>query len=165
MKGDNYTIPELKLISHSLGHDLFGSIMSTKLKDKEIPTDFYRNYYQISEHETLDELVEKELAMKRIVFGDGVYHISDKGIDKYIAEVKEMLIFERPSNRTREYVTNRIDFYCEWMGYKFGKDIAQHVFDEYDNFKKGHYLSHTTTDVVHRFKSEIRTLLKTEKNG
>ena len=59
-----YTKEELSKISHSLGIDIFRASMSHKRKDKTLPKEFYRNYFQINSDDVLDNLVLNNYAEK-----------------------------------------------------------------------------------------------------
>ncbi len=43
------TLKQLSLLSHSLGIDLFQAVVSLKKKDKQLPEQFYRNYFNTSQ--------------------------------------------------------------------------------------------------------------------
>ena len=62
LENNMYNFNDLRTISHSLGIDLFKAVISSKLKDKKLPKEFYRNYYNASQKQAeiagIDKLVE-----------------------------------------------------------------------------------------------------------
>lgn len=162
---NKYTVTEMKRISHALGVDLEKIMFSNLKQDKIKPDDFYRNYYQTNGCEIFDGLVEKGLALYRTVFGSGVYHLTDKGIEKYLSEWGDWVFWEPKAKRNRAYISKRIELYCKWYEYRFGDDNAAFVFKAYESrYSKKEYVSHTARDITHFFRVEIRTLLKLEKD-
>lgn len=156
---EKYTKTELKKITHSLGIDIYKMMMSHNKKDKVLPNEFYRNYYQQESNEILDDLVEKGFANKTKNMGLNFYHINSLGRGKFREEISQMMIYQPRNIRGIEYLNQRINFYCYWQGYRFGKDNSDHVISAYANYYlKGHYMSHTTTDCVKVFKNELRAL-------
>lgn len=156
---ENYTRAELKLVSHSLGIDLYKMVMSHKKSDKELPEDFYRNHYQTNKNDLFENLIKKGLVVKRNVMGDNVYHITLKGVEKYREEVSQEMNYQPKGSRGLDYLKQRINWYCDWYGYKFGEDNADHIISAYVNYYlEGYRMSHTTTDCVKTFKKELKAL-------
>ncbi|MCD8448033.1 hypothetical protein [Tenacibaculum finnmarkense] len=156
---EKYNKQELNKISHSLGIQFFESVMSHKKKDKELPDEFYRNHYSINKCDILDGLVDKSFASKRQVSGSNCYNITDLGIKKFRAEFNELVNYKPKKDRDLNYLKKRINFYCDFYNYRFGSDNSEHIISSYVNyFLKGFYMSHTTTDCINQFKSELSSL-------
>ena len=51
---ENITFKEWELVAHSLGIQLLNAKQSTRKKDKELPIEFYRNYYCAGENKISD---------------------------------------------------------------------------------------------------------------
>lgn len=155
---EKYNKEEIRKVAHSLGIKLFESIMSHKKKDKQLPIDFYRNYYQSEKDDTFEKLIEKGLAVKDKQMGLNYYFITHLGVQKFRTEFAELVNYRPKKERDLQYLKDRINFYCDFYCYKFGGDNSEHVISAYVNyFLKGYYMSHTTTDCVNRFKNELRT--------
>lgn len=151
-----FTIEEMKKISHALGIKLFESAMSHQLKDKVLPKEFYRNFFQVPKCEVFEKLVVDGYASKREVFEQNVYHITPKGRYKFRHEFDLIVNYQPKVKRGLAYLKHRIEFYCKYYNYKFGNDNAGHVISAYENYYlKGFKMSHTTTDCVSRFAREL----------
>lgn len=152
---------EIKKVAHSLGVDLFTMIMSDKKKEKELPQEFYRNYYQTESDFTLNGLVKDELATKQQRMNQNVYFITEKGEKLFRDTIKEKINYCAKKERDIEYLKTKINLYCWYYNYKFGDDNSEHVISSYQNyFLKGFRTSHTTTDCVNKFKAELKKYLK-----
>lgn len=155
---EKYNKEELKKIAHSLGIRLFESVMSHNKKDKQLPNEFYRNYYQSETDNTFEKLIEKGFAVKDKRLNLNYYFITDLGIEKFRTEFAELVNYKPKKERDLNYLKNRINFYCDFYNYRFCEDNSEHVISAYVNyFLKGFYMSHTTTDCVNRFKRELRS--------
>ena len=52
---------------------------------------------------------------------------------------------------------HKINFYCSFYNYRFCDDNSSHVIDVYNRYwVKKQRVSHTTEDVIKRFKSELK---------
>lgn len=155
---EKYNKEELKKIAHSLGIRLFESVMSHNKKDKQLPNEFYRNYYQSEMDNTFEKLIENGFAVKDKRLNLNYYFITDLGIEKFRTEFAELFNYKPKKERDLNYLKNRINFYCDFYNYRFCEDNSEHVISAYINyFLKGFYMSHTTTDCVTRFKRELRS--------
>ena len=160
-----FTIKEMRKISHSLGIQLFESVMSHQLKDKTLPKGFYRNFFQVPNCEVFEKLVVDGYASKKIVFEQNVYFITEKGQDKFRQEFDLLVNYQPKQKRGLAYLKHRINFYCNFYNYKFGEDNADHVISAYKNYYlKGFLMSHTTTDCVNRFVKELKSHFKNTEN-
>ncbi len=160
-----YTLTKVQMdrIAHSLGISFYHAMMSHRKKDKTLPKEFYRNYYQTENDSALNELVEKGLAVTQKQHDLNYYFITDKGIELFRKEFSELIRYTPKSERGLEYLKNRINLYCNYHGYNFGSNNFQHVWDEFKNkFSKGIYVSHTTKDCCNTFKAELKRQLKAE---
>ncbi|MFV5702217.1 hypothetical protein ACM55F_10125 [Flavobacterium sp. XS2P12] len=161
-----FTVEEMKKISHSLGIQLFESVMSHQLKDKILPKEFYRNFFQVPNCEVFEKLVIDGYASKREVFEQKVYHITPKGQEKFRQEFDLLVNYQPTPKRGLIYLKHRIEFYCNFYNYKFGNDNAGHVISAYQNYYlSGFRMSHTTTDCVDRFLKELKAQFKTVSYG
>lgn len=157
-----FTIEEMKKISHSLGIQLFESVMSHRLKDKILPKEFYRNFFQVAKCEVFEKLFVDGYASKREVFEQNVYHITEKGQEKFRKEFDLLVNYQPKPKRGLTYLKHRIEFYCNFYNYKFGNDNAGHIMSAYLNYYlNGFRMSHTTNDCVERFVKELKPHFKT----
>jgi hypothetical protein len=158
-----YTKLELNRISHSLGIDLFKAVMSHKLKDKQLPDEFYRNHYQDEQNDVLDGLVSLGYAIKRKALALNYYHITELGVSKFRTEFKELVNYQPEDKRDLAYLKHRINWYCDFYNYRFCDDNSEHIIDAYIMYYlKGFKMSHTTTDTVNFFKKELKKYFKDE---
>lgn len=156
-----YSKNELDRISHALEIDLFKAVMSDTKKDKTLPTEFYRNRYQIDKDETLDVLESKGYAVKQEYSNLNFYHITEKGIEKFRCEFEIIVNYKPKEERGLQYLKHKINWYCNFYGYNFGNDNADHILTEYkDKFSHGIYVSHTTKDCIIRFKKDLKQIFK-----
>jgi hypothetical protein len=81
------TDKEFDIIGHSLGVNVYHARKSKKKKDKKLPIEYYRNYYQAGEgHHSWNELLhlhEIGLMSRRELFGQTVFHVTEEGKEKY----------------------------------------------------------------------------------
>lgn len=160
-----YTLSKVQIdrIAHSLGINFYNAMMSHRKKDKTLPKEFYRNYYQSEYDNALNELVEKGLAIKEKRLGLNYYFITSAGIQLFRKEFAELIYYTPKKDRGFEYLKRRIRLYCSYQNYNFGANNFQHVWDEFkDKFSQGIYVSHTTKDVCQKFKAELKQQLKAE---
>lgn len=160
---DTLSFSELKIISHSLGIDLFNAVMSLKLKDKKLPTSFYRNYYNASERQVtisgIDNLVKRGFMETR---QKDYYHVTEKGIEQFKKQFLELAIYKPKKELNIGYLRHRINFYCTFYNYSFCENNSDHVIEYAHKYFIGReYVSHTTKDVILRFKTELKKLSKT----
>lgn len=148
-------------ISNCLGVDLFKSVLSHKLKDKQLPNRFYRNYYQKNIDEDFEYLFQNNLAEKQLISNLNYYSLTQKGIDLFITEFEKIVIYEPLKNRKLKYLKNRINFYCKWARYNFCKDNSEHIIEYFKKYYiHNEYVSHTTKDCIEYFKPELKKCLK-----
>jgi len=153
---------DMVLISHSLGIDLFNSVMSFKLKDKKLPKEFYRNYYNTSKEHAevcgISDLIE----LGYMVSGHPeYYHVTQKGIEQFRIQFSELAIYEKKQDVDIQNLKHRINFYCSFYNYKFCEDNSEHIIEYYQKYYlEGHRVSHTTEDVIKRFESELKKFFK-----
>jgi hypothetical protein len=156
-----YTKEELSKISHSLGIDIFRASMSHKRKDKTLPKEFYRNYFQINSDDVLDNLVLNNYAEKYSHLGLNCYHITDLGIDKFRKEFNDIVNYKPIKHRDLIYLKHRINYYCSFRNYRFCDDNSEHILEEYKNkYSKKYYVSHTTKDAIKWFEKELKNYFK-----
>ena len=153
---------EFGKVSHALGIDLFKAVMSLKLKDKRLPKTFYRNYYNASqrqaENEGINLLVEKGI-MKQIQ--PEYYSVTEIGIEQFRKQFSELAIYKSKGERDTDYLRHRINFYCSFYNYNFCNNNSDHVIEYAPKYLiEKEYVSHTTKDVINRFKTELKALLK-----
>ncbi len=152
---------EMNRIAHSLGINLFHAFISHKKKDKTLPKEFYRNYYQCESDATLDNLVEKGYAVKENRMGLQYYFITEEGIEIFRKEFQELVNYKPAKERGESYLKKRIGIYCSLMYYNFGGNNIDHIMEEYEHkYSQGIYVSHTTKDVIERFKPELKNHFK-----
>lgn len=156
------TFDQMIKVSHSLGIDLFNAVVSLKLKDKKLPISFYRNYYNASERQAeasgILELVKLGVMETR---QPNYYHVTDKGIEQFKKQFLELAIYKRRADRDEQYLRHRINFYCAFYNYKFCENNSDHVIAAYQNYWiKKQRVSHTTEDVIRRFRSELKRFFK-----
>lgn len=150
-------------ISHALGIDLFNAVMSDKLKDKQLPVEFYRNRYQKETDEVFDELVILGLAVKTKWQDLPYYYVNVKGIELYKNQYHSMIEYKSPRDRDLKYLKNKINFYCDYRYYRFCDDNSDHIISAYLNYWiNSYYVSHTTKDVILRFNNELRRYYKND---
>lgn len=86
---------ELDILGHSLGINIYNAIQSKLKKDKKLPKEYYRNYFQADKGhhcwETLLGLVESGLMTKREQFGQCVFHVTDLGIQEFEKEFNKKI--------------------------------------------------------------------------
>ena len=155
---ENLTLKQLLLISHSIGIDMFNAVMSDKLKDKTLPVEFYRNYFNTSKNSSdyveISKLVDLGIMRSR---NPDYYHVTESGLEKFKNQFSEIAIYMPKNKMDINYLKNKINFYCSFYNYKFGDDNSEHVISSYLNYYlKKFRMSHTTTDCVNRFKNELK---------
>lgn len=152
----NFTKEEISLIAHTLGVDLHKSTTSLKKVDRVLREDFYRNRYQAESNEVFDGLVEKGLAKESSHLGLHFYSMTEKGEQAFRDWYEEIFVWEPKSRRTLKALKRRINYYCSTQNYYFQEDNSEHVFWTYLNYWiRGHRVSHTTEDVIRKFKTEL----------
>lgn len=119
---------QFEIVGHSLGIDINYALRSEREKDKYLPEDFYRNYFQANEgHEdvpVLQELVELG-HMEKWKNGDlDYYSVTDKGIEEFRKQffLQVTSQYKRPSRSKQRY----LDFleldsdmtFAEYLGIK-----------------------------------------------
>jgi len=120
---ENITFKEWELVAHSLGIQLLNAKQSTRKKDKELPIEFYRNYYNYSNSDNklpkkFKELLDNELIQLFDTRGLYCFCITDKGIKLFrdYFHKNVTLKYKKPSASKQRYQ----DFvYCD---YGFGYD-------------------------------------------
>jgi len=154
---------QLKIISHTLGIDLFKAAMSHNLKDKRLPISFYRNYYNASTRQAevygINTLVGMGYMMQ---FRYEYYSVTDKGIKQFVKQYNELVNYRPKNDRNDvEYLKHRINFYCDFYNYNFCNDNSSHILEYAKRYLiDKDRVSHTTEDVILRFKNELRRFLK-----
>lgn len=156
---------QMLLMSHFIGVDFFKSVMSLKRKDKILPEEFYRNYFNANKgSDSYDQIIELiKLGFAEYRKGTEYYHLTEKGISEYRKRYEELVKFIRPANRNIEYLKERINFYCDFYNYNFCKNNSDHIINAYKNYWLNKYhVSHTTEDVIKRFEPELKKFFKKE---
>jgi len=158
---------DLQLVSHSLGVDLFKAVMSFKLKDKKLPRTFYRNYYNASKRQAEIAGIYDLIKLGYMACGNPeYYYVTEKGIEQFRLQFSEMAIYKKKQDVDIDNLKHRINFYCSFYYYKFCDDNSRHVIDAYQNYwVKKFRVSHTTEDVIKRFRLELKRLLNTKQNA
>lgn len=149
-------------MSHSIGFDFIKAVMSNKKKEKTLPKNNYRNYFNAGEkhHDylTISELIELGLMH---VMKPEYYYVTEKGIDVLKDYLSERAIYKPVASQDLEYLKHKIDFYCEWAHYTFRNDHILQYFKNY--YVEGEYVSHTTKQVINKFKPELKKYYKLGK--
>ena len=98
-----------KLIAHSLGINLYHAIHSKSYKDKELPNEFYRNYFASSKdgepYNLLSQLEDNGLT-KSWSQNDCIYFmVTDKGIVDFREYFYEEIVskFKKPTRSQMRY--------------------------------------------------------------
>lgn len=77
------TYNQFKITGHSLGINIDHAILSKKKADKKLPKKYCRNHFQADEgHDDWNDLLLLEKSgyiLKRIVFGQTVFHVTEEG--------------------------------------------------------------------------------------
>lgn len=159
------SLKEMLLISHSLGVDLFKAVISTKQKDKKLPKEFYRNYFNAgkthSDIEHISKLISDGFMETR---QENYYYVTDLGISKFTNQFNEMAFYKPKSEMSIDYLKHRINFYCSFYNYNFCEDNSDHILNTFQNYwLKKLRVSHTTEDVIRRFQSELKQFFKPSK--
>lgn len=159
-----YSPAEFHLISHALGINFYHSLMSENKKDKQLPKEFYRNYFQTESHPDWDRLVENKFAVKEKRMNLNYYFVTDLGIKKFRREFKTLITdnYTPVKERGLEYLKDRIDLYIKYHAY-YTFD-HKHVIEEYlGKASKGFYVSSTTADCIQTFKRDLKKYLKPQR--
>lgn len=155
------SLSQINRISHSLGINFYHAMISHNKRDKILPAEFYRNYYQVESDTTLDELVKKKYAIKQRRMNLQYYFITDLGIEVFRKDFSKIIEYVPKEKRGLAYLRQRINLYCKFHNYTFGAD---HILDEYFNkFAKKIYVSHTTKDTINTFKAELKQYFKSRE--
>ena len=157
---------DLKVVSHSLGIDLFTAVMSFKLKDKKLPKTFYRNYYNASERQAELAGIYNLIKLGYMACGNPeYYYVTEKGIEQFRLQFSEMAIYKKKQDTDIENLKYRINFYCTFYNYKFCDDNSEHIFHYYkEYYLKGFYVSHTTKDTILRFRLELKRFFNPKRS-
>lgn len=155
----------MQLISHSLGIDLFKAVMSVKLKDKKLPRTFYRNYYNASKRQAEIAGIYNLIGLGYMACGNPDYYsVTENGIDQFRKQFSEMAIYKKRSEIDIDNLKYRINFYCTFYHYNFCDDNSRHVIDAYQTYwVKNQRVSHTTEDVIRRFRLELKRFFHPNK--
>lgn len=153
---------QMLYVAHSLGIDLFKAVISLKKKDKVLPKEFYRNYFNTTKnggnYADIMILVNLGVMKERI---KNYYYITEEGINQFKSQYNDLVIYKPKKELDVEYLKHRINFYCMFYHYKYGGDNSEHVISYYINYYlKGHYISHTTKDVINQFKTDLKLYYK-----
>lgn len=157
------------LIWHDIDKRIEGMIVSGTLGEPDnkksiLPKEFYRNYYQTDSDTTLDGLVEKGYAIKENRMGLQYYFITSECIKVFRKEFAELVNYKPAKERDENYLRKRIGIYCALQYYNFGGSNIDHIMEEYEHkYSQGIYVSHTTKDVIERFKPELKNHFKKPK--
>lgn len=150
------SLKQMNQIAHALGIDLFKAVMSNKLKDKKLPVEFYRNRYQHENDSIFEELILLGLADKAKWQDLTFYSVNKAGEEKFREQYANLVEYKPLKDRDLSYLRNKINFYCDFYGYRFGSDNFEHVISAYNNYwLKKYKVSHTTEDTILRFKSDL----------
>jgi hypothetical protein len=99
------------LVSHSIGIELFEAVMSDKLKDKTLPVEFYRNYFNVgkgsADYDSVIQLVE--LGIMSIIT-DNYYRVTEKGIEQFKKQFSELAVYIPKNKLDINYLKNKINF-------------------------------------------------------
>lgn len=152
---------QMKLVSHALGIDLYKSVMSNKLKDKKLPKEFYRNYYNTEADSFKHKIVIQlcDLGIMEFV-KRGYYRVTEAGIKLFKDEYKSYAIYIPRGTVSLSYLKHKINFYCTFFYYDFGGDNSNHIIKKYLEYRSGFYVSHTTEDCIRAFKKELKRYYK-----
>ena len=157
MKNLKLSVPEIKIISHSLGVSLYHNILSKKKKERVLPVEFYRNYYSHKGKDLLWSMENKGLLTKREVFGGNVFHATDKAIEIFKKDYLILVPYLPIKSQGIDYLKKKINSYCWINQYNFCEDNSNHVIQYYkEYFKEGHYVSSTTNDCILTFQKELK---------
>lgn len=148
-------------IANTLGIDLLQAVLSDKLKDKQLPIEFYRNRYQKENDDILNELVLCGIAVKDKWQDLMFYSITDDGIKQFRKQYEILVNYKPKKEQDLSYLKNKINFYCDFYNYRFCVDNSEHIIEYYKKyFIYGDYISHTTEDCIMQFKKELRSYYK-----
>lgn len=153
---------QLQLIAHSIGIDLLKAVISNKKKDKALPAEFYRNRFNAgpthSDMDTIKSLISIG-AMSGFPQSPDFYYVTKAGISQFKKQFAELAVYKRPAERDKAYISHQINFYCQFYNYCFSDNNAESVFGDFQKyFWQKYYMSHTMTDVVNKFKTDLKRL-------
>lgn len=88
----NYDKPELDVVSHSLGISVASCQRSKRKRDKKLPDDFYRNYFNASEGHS-DMPILKALCERGLMFqgAPDYYHVTEAGKKAFCADFSVLM--------------------------------------------------------------------------
>lgn len=148
-------------IAHALGIDLYNAMLSHKLKDKTLPKEYYRNRFQKDYDNTFEELIKLGYAEKAKWQDLQYYYVTEIGKIAFNNQFMCMVNYKPKILRDLDYLKHRINFYCDWCNYRFCDDNSKHIITEYlHKWNNGYYVSHTTKDVILKFKNELNWFRK-----
>jgi len=154
-----FSMKDMLEMSHTLGIDLFNAVVSNKRKDKILPKEFYRNRFQSDKNDILDNLCKYGCVAKTEHLGLNFYHITERGIDEYKKKYNNLVEIRKDKNI--DYLKKRINFYCEFYNYYFCNDNSKHIIEAFKDYYVNKYrVSHTTEDVINKFKTELKAYYK-----
>lgn len=157
----HYSITQMCDVAHTLGIDLYKSVMSHKLKDKTLPNEFYRNRFQGDNKQSFEELISMGYADQDMWQDLHFYYITKEGIKQFRKQFYDMVNYKPAKQRDLNYLKHRINFYCDFYHYKFGEDNSNHIISTYLNYWiKKYKVSHTTEDTIKTFHTELKRYYK-----
>lgn len=152
------------LMCHALGVDMDDGVYNDQKRYKEFPQNHYRNYFNTHkdsyDYEYIDLLMKLGLMGRLDHKTNDYYYVTALGIleTKNFFEIWVKYVPER-NRLDKEYIARKIDFYCLQCNYVFGKNNSEAIFDMFKNyFWQNHYMSHTTNDVINKFRRELKRL-------
>jgi len=161
-------VKHLELIGHSLGIDIRLAVFSVKKRDKKLPKEFYRNYFNSSKggnyYHYLLEMVELGLMENfdpSIGLDSEMFRVTDKGIDAFEIEFNNWVKYHPKKDMSVDCLKNRINFYCHLYYYSFNADDVIADFNQY--FLNNYYMSHTMTQTIGYFSNEMKRFSKAGK--
>lgn len=89
------SVDELTILGHSLGINVYHAMRTKIKKDRELPVEFYRNYFCASvNHDAfpiLDGLMRKGLMESWTKFDNLYFGVTDSGIEIFRNEFEEQM--------------------------------------------------------------------------
>jgi hypothetical protein len=131
------TTEQFDIIGHTLGINCYHARLSTRMKDKYLPDEFYRNYYNYGllsvEFQKMINLGYIKLYQR---YDMNYFHVTEKGIqlfrDKFITEITSVFI---PPSKSKQK-------YQEYIDSDYGGSFSDYLginLPVVEYFKRGSY--------------------------
>ncbi len=154
------TLSHLKIMEICLSISIIKRMLWRKKAGKKLPNEFIINYCTHIDSPEFTQLVEWGYMVNH---RDDKYCVTKMGYEKFKETVDPIVKYERLTDRDLNYLKRRIDFYCDYYGYRFSKDNYNNILTAFWKFKNGIGVSEIMENICRLFEAEINWICYGEK--